>query len=1333
MKNTSILNLFILVYALNNLASADTVYSNDLADSDGDGLPDFYELGLGLDPYNSADGEVDSDGDLLSFGEEYKHGSKDSSIDTDGDSLTDFQEIVLIETNPADRNDPVVIPSYVTSGEVETFVNGKLDLQLKNKLNLSSNTLNLSSGAANILIASRREKVLQDEPTLLSLSQSSNLPATGNFLNGALVEPNANGVIFGTDLADEIILNNPTLSETEGMSVNALGGDDVITVNAGLAGSIRGDVGVLVGGNDTITLASGATAHQIKGDNLSLDATAYGNDTLIVAGTVIDGIFGDTGQSTAVGGMDKIVIQNGATVQGVFKKSIDVLGNEVVGANALIGDGSSGTGGNDEIIVEFGATIIGDLKGDGTIGETNGGDDVITIGGLMGTTMFEGSERRGVVAGDAVRDSGGNDTITVTETGVVGFLKGDAADIDGGDDTIVISGRATLIQGDDTFQDGGNDTIIVTAEGIIEKRDPNSSVEGTVAGDASHRDGGDDIILIHGKVDVGVVGDGVRRNGGNDAITIFDGAFVGAQVAGDGTTAENDIPGEFGGDDVIRALKGSYIVGPISGDSGVTKAGGNDNIFTGGEVETSVIGDTIPFGRGGNDIIVIGQSAKVGGNIIGDKVSGGNGGTDIIDISGIVLGSIEGDNVEEGSGGPDTIFVRKRTDGANSVGGSIFGDLAPSGNGGNDRIVVQGIVNGNIFGDSVGLQSGEDMIQVSGTVNGQILADDLTSTSSRADDTLLDLAKNTFRIEFLQVNSIAELPTDRESFSILGSINGSIHLRMFDKGRNRLFSMDESSLVQGDALNRIKSRITVTPFPNAKDLTDDQKKDFVADVIQVSNLDLLLLRDTIDILPAGVVNGNIVSNNPNGGKDNIKIRGTVNAGVFAEGGDIVTILSSGRVTGQVNTSGGSSDTLRINGYVGGGVVVSGGDSVIVNSTAVIETQFNSSEGIGADVVEFNGTLNGEFLLGGGDFLTINSNLVTGNINSRVAGGDTIVLNGAVAGNLFAGANDIITINQLGAVDNINLNDNGSTTVTINGTVRDGILLGGGDNLTTSSTAMMTGNIDSKAAGADSISIASLINGSIFAGQGDTISVLETGEISGNVNLNDDEATQLSVSGTLNNGATLGGGDTITITNNAKVTGNINSQATGADSILLSSTLTGSIFAGAGDKVSVFATGLLTGNLNLSDSGKSTVIVEGKLNQGATLAGDVLDIKSSGKIMGNIDSRGSGADQVSISGKVTGNLFGSTGDTITVKQGGIVTGSINTRSGGGSATIVIQGTVNTTGIATSIVTKGGSLTVSSSGVVNGNIDTKDNGAVDTVTIRGTVNGSVIVGPEDTLIR
>ncbi len=68
-------------------------------DSDGSGIPDWYEMKYALEPGSIALAAADSDGDGLSNLQEYQRGTDPHKADTDGDGLTDGQEVAL-GTNP---------------------------------------------------------------------------------------------------------------------------------------------------------------------------------------------------------------------------------------------------------------------------------------------------------------------------------------------------------------------------------------------------------------------------------------------------------------------------------------------------------------------------------------------------------------------------------------------------------------------------------------------------------------------------------------------------------------------------------------------------------------------------------------------------------------------------------------------------------------------------------------------------------------------------------------------------------------------------------------------------------------------------------------------------------------------------------------------------------------------------------------------------------------------------------------------------------------------------------------------------------------------------------
>jgi len=74
-----------------------------LTDTDGDGMPDGWELANGLDPNDDRDGLLDPDGDGLNNWLEYYYGTDPATADSDNDGMSDYDEVFLVLTNP---NDP---------------------------------------------------------------------------------------------------------------------------------------------------------------------------------------------------------------------------------------------------------------------------------------------------------------------------------------------------------------------------------------------------------------------------------------------------------------------------------------------------------------------------------------------------------------------------------------------------------------------------------------------------------------------------------------------------------------------------------------------------------------------------------------------------------------------------------------------------------------------------------------------------------------------------------------------------------------------------------------------------------------------------------------------------------------------------------------------------------------------------------------------------------------------------------------------------------------------------------------------------------------------------
>lgn len=78
------------------------------ADSDSDGMPDWWEIKYGLNPQSTADANADPDGDGLTNAEEYQSGTNPHASDTDGDGYSDGEELEL-GLNPLNGVDGIAL------------------------------------------------------------------------------------------------------------------------------------------------------------------------------------------------------------------------------------------------------------------------------------------------------------------------------------------------------------------------------------------------------------------------------------------------------------------------------------------------------------------------------------------------------------------------------------------------------------------------------------------------------------------------------------------------------------------------------------------------------------------------------------------------------------------------------------------------------------------------------------------------------------------------------------------------------------------------------------------------------------------------------------------------------------------------------------------------------------------------------------------------------------------------------------------------------------------------------------------------------------------------
>ena len=85
--------LIIFSLLLSFSVTTDSELVATIEDTDGDGLPDSYEIKNGNDPFDRNDTTTDADGDGLTLLEEFLYGTSDQHRDSDFDTLPDDWEL----------------------------------------------------------------------------------------------------------------------------------------------------------------------------------------------------------------------------------------------------------------------------------------------------------------------------------------------------------------------------------------------------------------------------------------------------------------------------------------------------------------------------------------------------------------------------------------------------------------------------------------------------------------------------------------------------------------------------------------------------------------------------------------------------------------------------------------------------------------------------------------------------------------------------------------------------------------------------------------------------------------------------------------------------------------------------------------------------------------------------------------------------------------------------------------------------------------------------------------------------------------------------------------
>lgn len=369
----------------------------------------------------------------------------------------------------------------------------------------------------------------QDEAKKLAVTSNAN---EGNYPDDGtvakIVAPNAQLNVFGSDINDEIVVDNAQINNVYG----GVGADKISGINSAKLSNISGgsgdDVvdlnkttitGMVVGneGDDTINVDNGSkVAKSVYGNE--------GKDTITIdnSSVVSKNVFGNAGEDT-------IVVQGGAKVDGWVlgdTKTKNDTHEKQVNPSLDITDNGAG---NDNITISGAGTSVKNIGG-------GNGDDTIIVEKGARVVLIQADE--------------GDDTITVTGAGT--FTS--AINGRGGDDTILVSDQATV---EGIVGRWGNDDITVTGAGT------------TVTEYVQGNEDADTIRILDGATVNQYVSGGRGENPN---------VYGGAQDSDKNTviiknaTVKGDVEGSTRGGDSEIEISGSTINGKVVGSSDGTKA-----------------------------------------------------------------------------------------------------------------------------------------------------------------------------------------------------------------------------------------------------------------------------------------------------------------------------------------------------------------------------------------------------------------------------------------------------------------------------------------------------------------------------------------------------------------------------------------------------------------------------------------------------------------------------------------------------------------------------------------------------------------------------------------
>ena len=404
----------------------------------------------------------------------------------------------------------------------------------------------------------------QDEAKKLAVTSNAN---EGNYPDDGtvakIVAPNAQLNVFGSDINDEIVVDNAQINNVYG----GVGADKISGINSAklsnISGGSGGDVvdlnkttitGIVVGndGDDTINVDNGSKVAKSVYGNDGKDTITIDNNSV-----VSKNVFGNAGEDT-------IVVQGGAKVDGWVlgdTKTKNDMHEKQVNPSLDITDNGAG---NDTIKISGAGTSVKSIGG-------GNGDDTITVENGARVVLIQADE--------------GNDEIIVTDTGTyVEVVNGR-----GGDDKILIENGSKVYHIRGLW---GNDEITVRGKGT------------TVIENIEGREDADTIKILDGAT---VQGSVIGGRGENPSV------YGGAQdsdkdkITIKNATVKGNVEGSINlGDDTLN-VENSVIGGKILSGYGKNIINIKDMDFSEKNIEGNVFVDELNL----NDGAVLGQNGKI--------------------------------------------------------------------------------------------------------------------------------------------------------------------------------------------------------------------------------------------------------------------------------------------------------------------------------------------------------------------------------------------------------------------------------------------------------------------------------------------------------------------------------------------------------------------------------------------------------------------------------------------------------------------------------------------------------------------------------------------------